>query len=213
MGQTRRGRAAIRQGCRSPGAAAAAGRSPAAAPGSTTIDNAAVRIMTSWIACAGSTNTRKSGAASTAKPNPLAACNAAATAVVAASPAQPSKVTRQLSSGSRGSVRQGAAPRGQRRTADGERAGNRLDPVAAAEPGDECMSQGGVGKINAMASLTMPASPAGAVAQPSAPQVWLSQACISVSWSPRPCAGTAMRTRTGNCRSATCRACFALRVI
>src|SRR6516164_6807712 len=64
-----------------------------------------------------------------------------------------------------------------------------------------------------MALLTTPVVPAGAVAQPSAPQVSSSQACMISSWRPSPSGGTAIRTRTGYRRSASRWACNDARIM
>ena len=96
-----------------------------------------------------------------------------------------------------------AAPRWPCVATDGNGTRNRLDLVAAAEAGDEGMSEGGILEIEPSASLTIPVVPAGALAHPLAPQVSSSQACMISSWWPNPSGGTAIRTRTGYRRSAS----------
>ena len=85
-----------------------------------------------------------------------------------------------------------------------ERKGPRycLDPTAAAETGDKGMGKGGILEIEREGVVDDTPVPAGAVAQPSAPQVSSSQACMISSWRPNPSGGTAIRTRTGYRRSA-----------
>jgi hypothetical protein len=59
------------------------------------------------------------------------------------------------------------------------------------------MGKGGILEIEREGVVDDTPVPAGAVAQPSAPQVSSSQACMISSWRPNPSGGTAIRTRTG----------------
>jgi hypothetical protein len=81
--------------------------------------------------------------------------------------------------------------------AHGEGAGDRLDPITAAKPGDKGVRESRIGKIKSD-RIVDDANASGRRGRPTpAPQVSSSQACIRASCCPSPSGGTAMRTRTG----------------
>ena len=96
-----------------------------------------------------------------------------------------------------------AAPRWPCVATDGNGTRNRLDLVAAAEAGDEGMSEGGILEIEPERVVDDTRRPSGRTRPPFAPQVSSSQACMISSWWPNPSGGTAIRTRTGYRRSAS----------
>ena len=95
-----------------------------------------------------------------------------------------------------------AAPRWPSVAADGKGTRNRLDPVAAAEPGDEGMSEGRIFEIEREGVVDDTRRPGGCGRPPFGAASLVEPGMHDLELAPNPSGGTAIRTRTGYRRSA-----------